>query len=270
MTSGPLQTPIMCFQCFEQNGVPRFSTASAQQLPDEGVVFSTCDLGHFSAFVSQQQPFELLSEIAIQAICDGYQRESVASFAAALERLYEFYVEIACQQNAISKSDFDKTWKPLKAQSERQLGAFSVCFLLENGGPPSLLGPKMVEFRNKVIHKGKIPSRDEAVLFGQAVIDCASPLVKVLKSERYASTVMASTSNLIATRSKLARVKGARISVGTGTSPFSLTAAEDGFDLKTMLDERAKRPNLTMAMQQVAAFGLLTESMTKSSEQKDE
>ena len=38
-------------------------------------------------------------------------------------------------------------------------------------------------FRNGVIHEGKIPTRDEAVEFGQAVLDVARPLLVEAKEK---------------------------------------------------------------------------------------
>jgi hypothetical protein len=264
MASGPVQTPTICFQCFEENGIPRLSTFSMQRIPHDGIVFNTCDRGHFSAFVSQQQQFEALSEIAIQAIFDGYYRESVVSFAAALERLYEFYVEVICCYRGICHGEYSIAWKALKTQSERQLGAFCICYLLENSAPAKLLSVKSVEFRNKVIHQGLLPSRDEAVQFGQAVADCGFPLLKMLKSGQYASALNNSISRLIGARSKVARAKGAHVSVGTGSSPFSLTAAGTDISIEMILVERAKRPDFADAALKVRAFGALIDSLNQS------
>jgi len=47
---------------------------------------------------------------------------------------------------------------------------------------PSLLGQNQIKFRNEVIHKGKIPSRDEAIKYGQEVLDTIRPILHRVKS----------------------------------------------------------------------------------------
>lgn len=243
MVDGPLQTFSMCFTCFEEKGIPRFSTFSMQNIPPNGVAFNTCDKGHLSAFVTQAHQFELLSEIAVKAIEDGYYRESVASFAAALERLYEFYVEITSSSNDVDLSEFKAAWKHVSRQSERQLGAFVACYLIENRTAPPMLTQKAVEFRNKVIHQGLIPDKAQAIDFGQAVADCALPVVRLLKTERYKAMLLGAVGKLVRERRKIALAKGANVSVGAGTSPFSLTSAELEISIEALLAKRAGRPD---------------------------
>ena len=50
--------------------------------------------------------FELLFELGINALIDGYPREAVSSFASALERFYEFFCQVAALALSIPKWSF--------------------------------------------------------------------------------------------------------------------------------------------------------------------
>ena len=49
--------------------------------------------------------FELLYDLAINALADGYLREAVASATSAMERYFEFFVKTAWR---VSDLEFDK------------------------------------------------------------------------------------------------------------------------------------------------------------------
>ncbi|HYD14661.1 MAG TPA: hypothetical protein VEC11_17570 [Allosphingosinicella sp.] len=131
----------------------------------------TCDNGHSLAIVVQHPKFDVLAEIACQAILDGYPREAVASFQASLERFYEYFFFVLSDVRGIPIEEAEKAWKAVAKQSERQLGLYVAAYLFHFGEPPALLPNAMVAFRNRVIHQGDIPEEDEAIAFGQAVLD---------------------------------------------------------------------------------------------------
>jgi hypothetical protein len=68
-------------------------------------------------------------------------------------------------------------------QSERQYGAYIFYYLIQYGEKPVLLTDKYVAFRNAVIHKGKIPTRDEAISFGKEIFRLVKPTLSRLKIE---------------------------------------------------------------------------------------
>jgi hypothetical protein len=154
------------------------------EFQDDGRYEVTCPKGHKSVTILQEQKFEVLFDIGAYAIADGYYREAVSSFTASLERFYEFFIKAVLLHKGIDQEIFQQAWKLVAAQSERQLGAFAFLYLREFGRPPSLLSSSKVEFRNKVIHQGKIPSRQEALDYGQAILDIVRPILKQAK-EKY-------------------------------------------------------------------------------------
>jgi len=132
---------------------------------------TVCALGHRGVVALQQQKFEVLFEIGAYAINDGYYREAVSSFTSSLERFYEFFIRASFRQNGIDAAVFAEAWKNLSNHSERQLGAYVMTYTSALGRSPALLPQKRVEFRNAVVHKGRIPTRAEALDYGGAVLD---------------------------------------------------------------------------------------------------
>ena len=180
---------ISCSECL-LNSFPDIEKlqvvySSYELINDSGAYKVECPQGHTTSFASQELKFEILFEIGFFAISDGYYREAVNSFTSALERFYEFYIKVISAKNGVLLSEYEKMWKPLSKQSERQLGAFTICYFLENKVSPLLLNQKKTEFRNEVIHKGKIPTRTEAMDYGKAIASLILPIIKDLLEKDY-------------------------------------------------------------------------------------
>lgn len=140
-------------------------------LSDDGKYEVHCKRGHRSKVILDNIKFELLFEMGLNAIIDGYYRESISAFSSALEKYYEFYWHVVMNHNKISKDKINDTWKPLSKYSERQIGAYSTAVILLKKSTPRLLNPnKEIKFRNRVIHDGYVPTEDESVSFGDRVM----------------------------------------------------------------------------------------------------
>lgn len=178
---------VNCMQCFQEFSRPSLELRHIE-LRDDGRYVSKCSFGHETTTILQQQKFEILFDIGAHAIIDGYYREAVSSFTSSLERFYEFSLRIFLEN--ISKSDklFQDCWKKVASQSERQLGAFIFLWATNFGDSPELLAEKTVKFRNDVIHKGKIPTREEAIQYGNSVLSVLRPKMILLK-ERFPEAV---------------------------------------------------------------------------------
>lgn len=173
---------IPCMECLVQDGAPDGYALITYQ--DSGRYEFTCVKGHTTVTILQNQRFEVLFDIAANAINDGYYRESVTSFASSREHFYEFIMRVLLLKMHPGRSElFADTWRPIGAQSERQLGAFITTWAAHYGEVPSLLSQPEVKFRNDVIHKGKIPTRSEAIQFGQRVLDLAREQIAKLQSD---------------------------------------------------------------------------------------
>lgn len=155
---------------------------------DDGRYEFKCCFGHETTTLLQQQKFEVLFEIGAHAIIDGYYREAVSSFTSSLERFYEFALRVFLEKASKSDELFQSCWKAVASQSERQLGAFVFLWASNFGKPPELLSNATVHFRNEVIHKGKIPTREEALRYGNSVLDLLRPKMLALR-ERFSEEV---------------------------------------------------------------------------------
>jgi hypothetical protein len=163
------------------------ATASftAELLPKNDSVYEIeCPNGHrFFANILYHE-FQKLFEVAVNALADNYYRESVGSFAASYERFLELFIRIVMKTKGTDDDKLAKGWKKVSRQSERQLGAFIFLYLMEFGDLPPLLGQAQIELRNKVIHQGYFPTKDECVNYGGAVLDSIRQAIRVLDSSK--------------------------------------------------------------------------------------
>ncbi len=173
-----------CIQCAVPSQGQTVSR-SAMEVQDSGIYEVVCPKGHRGVVLFQCNRFQLLFQIGCFAILDGYYREAINSFAGASERFFEFYTRVIAVQKKVPEQELAQTWKELANRSERQLGAFLACYLLENGRHFSLNEKKMAELRNKVVHKGIIPTKEEALEFGQyTFIQIAKTIVELKASSK--------------------------------------------------------------------------------------
>jgi hypothetical protein len=165
-----MRVALACMTCiFNSDGEPDHTPVYVE-MEGNRILAATCPKGHEIRTVRQEMPFELLLEMGGLALLDGYYREAVSSFAAALERFYEFYVRVVAEGRKVDPAPMVAAWKLMSKQSERQMGAFVICHLMETGTAP-LIDPKRVEFRNEVIHKGLFPCPAEARDYARWVFD---------------------------------------------------------------------------------------------------
>lgn len=153
----------------------------AAHLRDDGAADVTCPLGHQFVVVSPHDKYEILFDAGSLALIDEYPREAVADFAAALEQFFAFFIQLVSdnylidenpdvpnQPTTVSDIDAAQTWSQVAAQSERQLGAFLYVYLLTMGTTYQL-DKKGIELRNKVLHRGYLPTLHEATKYGEGV-----------------------------------------------------------------------------------------------------
>ncbi|MFI5305260.1 MAG: hypothetical protein ACHQYP_10775 [Nitrospiria bacterium] len=176
-----MQIPILCMTCSHDQEAPSFESHQAV-LRNDGLYYLECPRGHKTVSCLQEQKFEVLFDVGVNALIDCYYREAISSFATSLERFHEFCIAVICNNKKVSQEVFSKAWKNVANQSERQFGAYIFVYMTQFGEMPPLLKNKSVDFRNAVIHKGKIPSYEEAVNFGEEVLTLVHPVLRRLKT----------------------------------------------------------------------------------------
>lgn len=145
--------------------------SDVNELLNNGVYTVTCSKGHTGKVVLNNLIFELLYDLGINAIGDKYYREAVASMTSALERFYEFFIKTSWRSQGVAYDVIDKNWKEMASQSERQLGAFIGAYTALFGETAPVMGNNAKNFRNNVIHKGEIPTREKTMDYAKNVLE---------------------------------------------------------------------------------------------------
>lgn len=167
-----MKVPLTCMKCLMERGVDGVQTFISP-INDNRYFELTCQRGHKTFVMLQNPKHEVLFEIGLNALIDGYPREAISSFASCLEVFYEFCIRRLAAYKGLDSDQFEKTWKAVSL-SERQIGAFAMLGLFLFESAPILLNEKCIRLRNKVIHQGKIPSFDEVLDYGERVVECIS------------------------------------------------------------------------------------------------
>ncbi|MFC4776103.1 hypothetical protein ACFO9Q_04900 [Paenibacillus sp. GCM10023252] len=184
-----MKIKLSCRQC----QIDRFQLIDLS----DGIYYKyECKYGHKNNVILQEWKFEILFEMALMALKDGYTREAVSSFAASLERFYEYIIELIVIHSEIDSNQFSDSWKLMSTQSERQLGAFYTAFLLHFKETPKALNPKLTEFRNKIIHKGYIPTTEEVINYGRELFKYVVEILKKFDLKEYMPSILKMTKKI--------------------------------------------------------------------------
>lgn len=242
---------VSCMQCLTELGRPSFEPLIVDYY-DDGIARFTCSAGHDTAQMIQSSKFEILLESGATALLEGFTFEACASFSAALERFYEFALRVICASRCLSPDAYADMFAEMARQSERQLGAFMLLYALEFGKAYKP-DAKIIEFRNSVIHKGTIPTHEEARQFAERVYTVISALCQRLRenhSDHMWNVTMREIGNK---RAKLP--PGAHVATNSGTIFFNATRAESPPDFATALESfRKARAMISGAIPEMQAL----------------
>lgn len=234
-----------CWECFSQTDQSKKAYEKLKkelnsdidfevELDNENIHEFVCPKGHKSYTQLQEQKFQILFDLASMALNDGYTKEAVSTYSSALERFIEYYILIVSLSNKVTSENFTKTWKQMANQSERQLGAYFILRLQE--GKPTNWDEKKASFRNKVIHKGYIPTSEEAIEYGQYVLSFIRDALKELHDSRKHYINQATLIRLTANGDKLP--KNVRVSNGSIPTIITLRGIDsEEFGKRTLLEE---------------------------------
>jgi hypothetical protein len=130
----------------------------------------SCPHGHAFPVEILNLHFEKLFETSIYSIVNGYYREAVGAFAASHEAFMRLFIEIVVSARETDKSSSQEAWKKIEKQSERQLGAYIYLYLTEFNSMPLLIPEKKIGLRNRVIHQGYFPGKEECLAYGRCIL----------------------------------------------------------------------------------------------------
>lgn len=171
-----------CAECMKMNPVAKVSLGIGN-LKEEGYIDFTCKYGHHCNIFLQEFKFEYLFYQAIKHFVIAEYEESVMLFANSLERFYEFFIKLYARNMTHKDEYIDNTLinKTLKF-SERQLGAFNLLYFIIFKDVPPNLSEKKVNFRNNVVHNGKLILEEEAFEFGNEVHKIITDTIAKIKT----------------------------------------------------------------------------------------
>lgn len=141
------------------------------ELNEEGFYSFECPKKHTQWKFIHAHLFQILFDLGTLALSDSYTREAISSYAASLERFYEFIIKLIYIADEIEENKLDAILKNISNQSERQLGAFITLYSYKFNNVPKILNNNWRKFRNEVTHKGKIPKEKDSIKFGQIISD---------------------------------------------------------------------------------------------------
>jgi hypothetical protein len=236
-----MRLPLICAQCMSDN-IESAQILKLAEFLDDNVYEVECPKGHRTITVLQQQKFEILFEIGAYAIVDGYYREAVSSFTSSLERFYEFFVRASLIEAKVAANTIADVWRLVATQSERQLGAFIFLFTLTTGSAPLTLSSKQIEFRNAVIHKGVIPSRQEAELYGNSVLNIIRAGLNTAK-QYFPNGVTQAAMQVLMDANKQAAERGTRTSTASLGTIIGLEVADQQHHARTLQEAITQLPN---------------------------
>jgi hypothetical protein len=229
-----MKIPIFCLTC-SIGGKSDDRPLKVVVVRDDGRYEAVCNNGHSIIILLQQLKFEVLFDIGAYAIADGYYREAVSSFTSSLERFFEFAIRVILHNRGVTAEVIDTVWRQISNQSERQLGAFIVLYSSEFQSLPRLLTTKDIKFRNDVIHKGKIPQRNEAVIYGNTILCLVRPILRKLVDDYSVSAQQAISDHLTQCRNSSADPnKG--VSIMSVETILSLSIKTPGHDERSLED----------------------------------
>ena len=213
-----MQIFAVCMECQKELGHPSFETFFLPYYEDRMAEIE-CSRHHKSVLLLQSQKFEVLLESGANALAERFTLEAAASFSSGLERFYEFCVKVISAHRSMNPAIYEQMFKEMANQSERQLGAFLVLHAIEFGSA-YVPNKKIIEFRNSVIHKGRIPTPDEATGFCERVYSEILLLTQKLE-QNYRAAINKVISEDLRKRAEVVS-KGIPIATTTGTMFFSL------------------------------------------------
>ena len=170
---------LPCYECTKKTGADNPRNSYRVDIVENRRVEFTCTEGHKNKYNVQGAKYQILFESSFRALVEGFYLEAVLGFTASLERFYEFYCKFVCHKHGFDKDGFSDTWKQVLSQSERQYGAFLFLYGIEEKkpfDPKKYKMDKLKKFRNKIIHKGYLPTEKEVIEYGDLIFNLIMPV----------------------------------------------------------------------------------------------
>jgi len=131
-----------------------------------------------------KEKYQVLFDLGIICLKNGYYKEAVSDLASSLERCFEFAIRAILAKNNFEISKINSLWKEVINQSERQYGAFLFLFSKEFN-IDFRLDQNQSGFRNDIIHKGKLPLFDSTYKYANYIYCKICNIISILHINGY-------------------------------------------------------------------------------------
>ena len=152
---------------------------------DDGIYKHTWPDGHTSYTFSSNAKFDLLLDNAAFAFAERNYRETVLTAASSIDSFMDYFIQVTMRLQGHSAEITTFLLKSISSQAERRIGTFLGIRTVLTGREVPYLSGKLIELRNKVAHKGYIPTRDEARFYLCGVTDYILPLYHELYTNNH-------------------------------------------------------------------------------------
>lgn len=223
---------LNCMKCLALDGHPIGEFADVPYYEDR-IAIHQCSRGHQNATMLQSHKFEVLLESGANALMAGFTVEAATSMAAALERYMEFAAQVLLTHRNMPADLYVKMFKELSSSSERQLGVFTALWALEFFEVYIRPQKTYVEVRNRVVHKGHMPTPEECSAFCGVVYAEIFKLQAKLRERCQDAINKVVMQDLVDRQAKLSSKIGASATISTtGTMFYNIAnlEAKDNFD----------------------------------------
>jgi hypothetical protein len=221
-----MKIDVVCFKCSSE--ADGNAQCFVQTIREDGFYDVRCPKGHEVLVITQTLRHEMLFEIALNAIKDGYYREAVASFAASAERFFEFGIRVLARSQNIQSDTLNNAWDSISQQSERQLGAYIFLYTTQANCMPIIFSNKEAGFRNGIVHKGLLPAKERVIEFGAATYKIIQSGTTMLR-DKFLSHVNAEMSERMAEAAQKAETRYPRTCMVTPTALNIIKDISGGF-----------------------------------------
>jgi hypothetical protein len=120
-------------------------------------------------------PFERCFNAGLHNLCDKQFARAISHFSSSLQHFYEFFVRAAAYQGGIDKTRFDAAWAILLNRPDQQYEAYVLNYTVVFDCSPTVSSDFHKVAGKAVFTSGSIPTREEAISCGQAVLNILRP-----------------------------------------------------------------------------------------------
>jgi hypothetical protein len=177
---------VACSKCQPTAIAPGIQRSVVIMMPyqDGPLYYLTCPSGHEERVLLGTPKHEILFQMGSYALLDENYWAAIAMFGSSLEEFWEFAHQCIYAYQKVTPLPLPRVNEP--GNKARFENAWREVFKPQPPGTrqypePPVLTKDQYEIRNQVMHRGHIPTKEEAVDLGNAVLTRVAPATDALR-----------------------------------------------------------------------------------------